>query len=375
MSRYNAPIETIFDPYRELGVSKTDSAPKIRTVYKKLIMNLHEDKKHTDGYKKLRITDAERAKALQTYVKAYNQIKTERANTAFPNYDEDFEYSIGEEYITPSMEFEQTNKYTSAPVYKKDIAEGLKNISVSKDNFTTDGFNSAFEKHKSYLRQNGYEDPNEKGSAVFGDNAAERTNRTYQSYSASRMDFNPLSKDEMKQKIKPHKLELQVRGDDNFNWKGVGYHEIGGPGPVFGDMSIITNSLTANDLDSVYGQDLEYFEDTMLRNNKEYAKLRQDYNNGAVLTANDMASKLQEYSSVRSAQDSFKPKKAAAPVNGFKSGYLYEDMNTDGMDEDIAKEVIRVKQEITEKDQLRNKILQSQEKFLDKRIDFNIGRR
>jgi len=374
MSRYNAPIETVFNPYRELGVNKEDSAAKIRAVYKKLIMNLHEDKKHTEGYKKLRISDSERAKALQTYVKAYNQIKTERANTAFPNYDEDFEYSIGEEYITPSMEFEQTNKYTSAPVYKKDVAEGLKNISVSKDNFTTDGFNSAFEKHKSYLRQNGYEDPNEKGSVVFGDNTAERSSRTFQSYSASRNDFTPLSTDEMKQRVKPHKMEL-VRGDDNFNLigKGVGYHEIGGP--VFGDMSIITNSLAANDLDSVYGQDLEYFEDTMLRNNKDIAKMRQDYNNGAVLTANDMASKLHEYNSIRSAQDAFKPKKAAGPLNGFKAGFLYEDMNTEGMDEDIAKDVIRVKQEIIDKDQLRNKILQSQEKFLDKRIDFNIGRR
>jgi DnaJ-class molecular chaperone len=375
MFRHTNDIYTIKDPYQELGALKTDSAEKISNNYKKMMMSLHPDKKDTAEFKKLGITEHERVTILKRCMDAYKLIKVERSNQAFPEYkDFNIKYEISAEYVQPSRDFEQTNEYKSMPDFNKQDKQHFKNTEASlKSNFSTSKFNSAFTANKDYLKQNGYEDPNERGSAIFGNTSdADRSSRTFQNYSSSRSNEVPvISQDEMKKRMKSHTMELQVRGDDNFNMlnKGIGYHEIGGP--VFGDMSITTHSLVANDLDTVYGQDLEYFEDSMMRNNKDLSKMRSEYDSGAVPSATDMADRMRSYVDNRTKQDMFKPKKIAKPVNGFKVGLTEDEIDIDGMDDDIAEQYIRTRKEIAERDRVRKQILETQEKFYNKQLSYN----
>ncbi len=389
-----------YDPYQILGVDKLSSPEEIYKVYKSLILALHSDKKHTDAYKRLNISENNRIKLLEEYNKAYSYIKDSRKTAAsFPDHT-DIDYEIGSDVTIEKRDFSHDytkkvqldtdlkyNYHTFKEPPKIDQFEKVrpfntqefsmnKTISDSlKTNFHPSVFNQVFEQNAKYMKENGYKDPNDLGSAIFSNSSDEDpSKRSFNSYKASRGDIKAPTKQEMAAKLKPHDLSLGIRHDDNFNVVSNGsirQHEIGGN--LLGNFSITAGPINGQDLDEVYGQDFEYYEDSYSKNNKDYNSMRQDYENDVRMDKNTFQDRLQERITGRNLFLDKRSKVSLRPptkINGFEPGTIHEDIDTNGMDSDIALMYTNNIKEQQEKERIRANILKNNEKYFNKNIQY-----
>ncbi len=243
------------NPYDTLGVKETDSLAHINKVYKDFMMLLHPDKSNTAEAKSLRMSPEEKFKYLQLIRKAYKQILNVRKEQKFPDYN--VEYEIDE-----------------------DVKINLRHTGLTEEdakNFNQDKFNKKFSQAQTRDRKAGMDDPFNRG---YGDFAAGKDFN--QTGKVSLPSYNPdisveTPKTFARPDMKDNRLVEYIPEAAAFANVGISHQELGLTS--ISDFSIAPSGksgIIGSDLNSVYGQNFENWEETVKRDSHLSSKYNDD---------------------------------------------------------------------------------------------------
>lgn len=244
------------NPYGILGVSENDSLEHIESIYKKFLLILHPDKAHTQEARNLNMGKDEKLQYLQLIRNAYKTIVSSKKETKYPDYK--MEYSIDQES-------------------KINMHNGL--TTEDAKNFNNTKFNKIFNDGVERDKKAGITDAFGRGYGEFdlGKDFSESKKVTMQTYSgdisveASKIFHRPDMKD--------NRLVEYLPESSGFASVGMDYQELGLTN--VSDFSMTTTgkgSLGGTDLMSVYGQNYEPWEKTIMRDSKLASKFTDEKN-------------------------------------------------------------------------------------------------
>jgi curved DNA-binding protein CbpA len=234
------------NPYQVLGVKETDSLEHIEHVYQNFLKLLHPDKAHTQEARKLNMEKDEKLQYLHMIRTAYNSITSSRKETKYPDYKMD--YSLG-----PDIKI---NMYTGLT---EDDAKNFDNTKFNKI------FNIGVERDK----KAGIVDAFGRGYGDFdaGKKYSDEGTVTMPSYSGD-IDVEP-SKIFHRPDMKDNRLVEYLPESGAFAGTGIDYQELGLTNVSDFSMTISgKGALGGVDLMSVYGQNYEPWEKTIMRDSK-----------------------------------------------------------------------------------------------------------
>lgn len=244
------------NPYDVLGVKENDSLEHIEHVYKQFMRLLHPDKAHTQEAKNLKMGKEEKLQYLQLIRTAYNSIVSAKRETKYPDYK--MEYSIDQES-------------------RINMHNGLNEEDAK--NFNNHKFNKIFNDGLERDKKAGMTDAFGRGYGEFdmGKKFTDEGKITMPAYSgdidveASKIFHRPNAKD--------NRIVEYLPESSSFVNTGMDYQELGLTN--VSDFSMITTgkgSLGGTDLMSVYGQNYEPWEKTVMRDPKLSAKFTDEGN-------------------------------------------------------------------------------------------------
>lgn len=240
------------NPYEILGVRESDSLAQINKVYKDFMRILHPDKIHTQEAKSLNMSPEEKFRYLQLIRKAYKQIVEFRKEQNYPDYN--IEYEIQE-----------------------DVKINIKHSGLTEDdakNFSSNKFNQHFNQAMERDRKAGMNDPFSRGYNEFseGKNFDSSGKISMPSYSPD-ISVEP-SKTFARPNMKDNRLVEYLPQAASFsNTGGLHHQELGLT--TIQDFSIAPTGkcgIIGSDLNSVYGQNYENWEETVKRDAQLSAK-------------------------------------------------------------------------------------------------------
>ncbi len=313
----NYPINEL-TPYQILGASENDSITEINSIYKRLVMVLHPDKALTADAKRLGWSAEEKSEAFNQVRKAYKTILKERKESNVPDYNIDY---LIDENLKQDRLFNQYNEFVSStkskvsfdsvPIFNTgrandikhdgasgaaskgkghttrddiynefDIENGLNKSTVKSfpviDKFNQDKFNEFFEHNKRKQQEDGFDDPFNRGyNDMFKPMSTEESNLIKSSL--SRPDISVQTPSILKRPdMKDGRIvSYGIRENFLLSEPSVGYAEIGLSNVE--DFSITVGGISSDcihgsDLMAVYGQNYEYWEDSVKRDKNIYDK-------------------------------------------------------------------------------------------------------
>lgn len=242
------PISDI-SPYQILGVQESDSTGQITATYHTMVKMLHPDRGLTIEARRLGWTDEEKNVAYMAVQDAYKTIMNERkVQKNMPDFNIDYE--VPGNFVNNMHE------------------------QLDPKNFDSSAFNNFFEQEKENHIKNGFQDPFSRGYSMFGNTEEHDLIRKGQSRPDVSVTINP-------ERV-PHKMNNNgalikynyMENNINFN-SGIPSMEIGVANVE--DFTVnIGSGLTGTDLMSVYGQNNEYWEDSVKKDSKLYSRFTDD---------------------------------------------------------------------------------------------------
>jgi len=236
------------NPYEILGIKESDTLEHIEHVYKSFMRLLHPDKANTQESRKLKMSAEEKSEYLILIRNAYNSIISSRRETKYPDYKMDYEIDQ-ESRINMDKTFMENDGVDFKEKFNKKFNEGLER---DKKAGITDAFGR------------GYGDFD--AGKVFSDQGKV----SMPSYSheidveASKIFHRPNTKDNRLVEYLP---------DAGFGTIGMDYQELGLVNVSDFSMTVSgKNGLGGTDLMSVYGNNYEPWENTIMRDPKLAAK-------------------------------------------------------------------------------------------------------
>jgi curved DNA-binding protein CbpA len=244
------------NPYEVLGVKETDSLEHIESVYKKFMMLIHPDKANTKEARSLNMGKEEKIQYLQLIRGAYTNIVSSRKETKYPDYK--MEYNI-----------DQDSKIN---LHQGLVEEDTKNFDKAKFNKI---FNDSLEKE----RKAGITDAFGRGYGEFdvGKKFSDEGKITMPAY-AGDIDVEH-SKIFQRPNMKDDRIVEYLPESAAFANTGMDYQELGLTN--VSDFSMTTTgkgSLGGTDLMSVYGQNYEPWDKTIMRDPRLAAKFTDEGN-------------------------------------------------------------------------------------------------
>lgn len=243
------------NPYQILGVSETDTLEHIEHVYKEFMKLLHPDKANTQQSRNLKMGQEEKSEYLMLIRNAYKTIISARKETKYPDYK--VEYSVDEDA----------------------------RINIDKSLMEDDGadfnnkFNRVFNEGLERDKKAGIVDAFGRGYGEFdkGKKFSDEGKITMPSYSPD-MDVE-ASKIFQRPNMKDNRLVEYLPEGSGFGSIGMDYQELGLTNVT--DFSMTTTGkggLGGTDLMSVYGNNYEPWEKTVMRDPKLAAKFSDEGN-------------------------------------------------------------------------------------------------
>jgi curved DNA-binding protein CbpA len=238
------PISDELNPYEILGVSENDDLRTINAVYRTLITALHPDKSLTQNAIRLGWTNEEKLTAFITVKKAYDTIAKKHKPINVPDFA--VNYNVEEEFTIEQM------------------VGGNGKV----DNAT---FNRQFNEYQEKIAKSGYADPYASGYQDLFKPMTEEEIRMIKS--GQRPEIKVTTTEQIRRDdaaISNQQLALTVN-DVNItnNFTELGLTKIN-------DFSFSTasckNQFCGTDLKAAYGQNNEYWEDTVRRNTEISSK-------------------------------------------------------------------------------------------------------
>jgi curved DNA-binding protein CbpA len=235
------------NPYDILGVKESDSLDSINIVYKDFMMLLHPDKSNTKEARSLDMSTEEKFQYLQLIRKAYKSILGVRKEMNYPDYnlkyevEEDVRINIGTGSTKHNLTREDANR-----------------TDMNK-------FNTVFSESQKRDKKSGMEDPYSRGYEKFSGKDFNREGKiTAQSY-ANNIPIETPSSFRVPD-MKDNRLMEYIPESAELSSISIGHQELGITS--VSNFSMTTSgkgSLAGTDLDSVYGQNFENWEDTIKR--------------------------------------------------------------------------------------------------------------
>jgi curved DNA-binding protein CbpA len=238
------------NPYEILGVSETDSLDHIEYTYKEFMKLLHPDKANTPMARNLKMGQEEKSEYLMLIRNAYKTIISSRRETKYPDYKMD--YSINQE---------------SRINMDKSFLEEEDGISFN------DKFNKKFNEGLNRDKKAGIVDAFGRGYGDFdtGKNFTDEGKISMPSYSSD-IDVE-ASKIFQRPNMKDNRLVEYLPDSNVFGSIGMDFQELGLTN--ISNFSMTTTGkggLGGTDLMSVYGNNYEPWEKTIMRDPKLSAK-------------------------------------------------------------------------------------------------------
>lgn len=236
------------DPYEILGVNRTDPIEKIKQVFNLLSKKLHPDRPLTATAIKEGWTKEEKNKAFIRLTSAFKEIMAEKdIERMYPDYQMNYD-------ITGDISIPRNTKIEN-----------------------TEQLNAEFERAKRYDMENGFVDPNDFGYSQFAPNEDEY--KQILDHGLSRADINVVG---IEQKQRELSGDGSLVHNDYFSFqncydKGSSIYATELGLNNISDYSITLNqnardSLHGSDLMAVYGNNYEYWEDSVKRDSDLYKK-------------------------------------------------------------------------------------------------------
>ena len=244
------------NPYEILGVSEFDSLEHIESVYKKYLLLLHADKAHTQEAKNLSMGQEEKNQYLQLIRGAYTRIVSSRKETKYPDYkidytiDQDTRINIDKSFLEELDDGEGFNEK-----FNRKFKEGLER---DKKAGVVDAFGRGY------------------GEFDFGKKFSDEGKITMPTYNRE-IDVES-SKIFHRPDMKDNRL-VEYLPESSFGTTGMDYQELGLTN--VSDFSMTTSgkgALGGTDLMSVYGNNYEPWEKTIMRDPKLSAKFIDETN-------------------------------------------------------------------------------------------------
>ncbi len=236
------------NPYEILGVSETDSLEQIEHVYKQFMRLLHPDKANTQEARNLKMGQDEKSEYLLLIRNAYNTIISTRRETKYPDYR--MEYKVDQESrINVDKSFIEDDGIDFKEKFNKKFNEGLER---DKKAGVVDVFGRGY------------------GDFDTGKKFSDEGKVSMPAYSpdidveASKIFHRPNMKDNRLVEYLP---------ESGFGSIGMDYQELGLTNVT--DFSMTASGkggLGGADLMSVYGNNYEPWEKTVMRDSKLAAK-------------------------------------------------------------------------------------------------------
>lgn len=351
MSRMRLPSDypiNIVSNYKILGVNESDPIDVITMKYKELVKMLHPDIPVSAEAAKIGWTKKEKDLAYISVKKAYTEIKKEKEiERNYPDYE--MNYEIESEFINAKMEnvflgekiglgfddnpdqkIDQDSidermrkyRYNNQEYHQKDFNQ-QDFIPQLNSKFDNQSFNKNFEMSRQRDIENGFSDPFSKGYDLFNSKEAEEE-RKYIEKHKHRPDINVTMKPTHTiPKINENGalVEYDYFNDNNYNVLStiptmeLGINKVN-------DFSVVISQdrgkqLYGSDLMSVYGENREYWEDSVKRDPElmrkyyddtsvdvkmsRYMNERVDFDNKVV--DDDIKLKMDEYTSQKKLAD------------------------------------------------------------------------
>ena len=246
------PLSEI-SPYQILGVQENDSLAQITATYRTMIKMLHPDRGLTIEARRLGWTDDEKNLAFIAVQDAYKTIVNERKYIDKQNNMPDY-----------NLEYDIESDYTNHVQQK-----------IDPRNFDQSAFNQLFEIERQRDIEQGFEDPYNRGYEMFSNVNTQEHDLIRKGQ--GRQDI-PVS---VNQKRVPHKMDngalVKYNYLDDQNCIKTGSCPVMELGLTnINDFSVKIGSgsasLAGSDLMSVYGQDTEYWEDSVKKDQQLYNK-------------------------------------------------------------------------------------------------------
>jgi hypothetical protein len=286
----NYPVYKL-TPYQILGTSPKDTLPVINAAYRSLVMVLHPDKALSVEAKKLGWSNEEKLEAFDQVRSAYKQILMERKESDCPDYNID--YYINEDLLQNGdyekyMDFQKKTtvnpNQVNSNVNPNQVNTNTNHNQVNSNHnqqhqlnpsgpFDSNKFNEFFTVTQKKHEENGFSDPFARGyNNLF--NTSEDTKERERSMIKSSMSRPDIQVSREKPSLeKPDytngKLVQYVPKD--LDSVGILTHKVSyaelGLNQV-NDFSVklqCKGSICGSDLMAVYGQNNEYWEDSVLR--------------------------------------------------------------------------------------------------------------
>lgn len=338
----------IVSNYKILGVSESDPLDIITLKYKELVKMLHPDVPVSNEAEKMGWTKKEKDMAYASVKKAYAEIKAEKEiERNYPDYE--MNYEIGSEFINrkmvdlgfndPEIFSEKIEKESSDSIQERmrrhreqfvdkdfsneDFRRELDELNGGNGKFDQNVFNKNFELQKQRDIENGFNDPYAKGYDMFSSKSAEEERKFIEKHKYRpdiNVELNP------RQSIPDFTdsgalVEHDYFNDNNYNMlttmptMELGLNKVS-------DFSVVIsqdrgNQLYGSDLMAVYGENREYWEDSVKRDPElmkkyyddtsvdvkmsRYMNERVDFDNKVV--DEDIKLKMEEYSSQKKLAD------------------------------------------------------------------------
>lgn len=330
------PINIVSN-YKILGVNESDPIDVITMKYKELVKMLHPDIPVSSEAEKLGWTKKEKDLAYISVKKAYTEIKKEKEiERNYPDYE--MNYEIESEFVNAKMVglgFDENpdqiidqeslddriRNYRYQEYHQKEFQQDF--IPQSNSKFDNQSFNKNFEINRKRDIENGFSDPFSKGYDMFNSKEAEEE-RKYIEKHKNRPDINVAIKPiHTVPKINDNGslVEYDYFNENNYNVLStiptmeLGLNKVN-------DFSVVISQdrgtqLYGSDLMSVYGENREYWEDSVKRDPElmrkyyddtsvdvkmsRYMNERVDFDNKVV--DDDIRLKMDEYTSQKKLAD------------------------------------------------------------------------
>lgn len=239
------------NPYEVLGVKESDTLEYIDYIYKTFVRLLHPDKANTQEARNLKMGKDEKSEYMLIIRNAYNTIVSTRTETKYPDYS--MKYKVDQE-----TRINADNNFTNDVVDGVDFKEKFNrkfNEGIIRDKKV--GITDAFGR--------GYQDFDAGKDFANGGKFSMPSYSPDISVEASKIFHRPSTKD--------NRLMEYLPDSSNFGNNGVDFQELGLTN--VSDFSMTTSgkgSLGGTDLMSVYGNNYEPWEKTVMRDPKLSAK-------------------------------------------------------------------------------------------------------
>jgi curved DNA-binding protein CbpA len=238
------------NPYDILGVKETDTIEYITKIYNDFMIILHPDKQNTQQARSLNMSPDERVMYFQMIRKAYQEIINSKKERNYPDFQ--MAYTVPEDSVI----------YTDRD--------------LNKDDFNVNNFNKKFDVSRERDVKAGMSNPFQRGYDEF--NSGRDFSRSDKVSIPVREDISVTKPTIFARngELKDNRLVSYVPESASFT-SGLNFQELGIVN--ISDFSVITNGkgkLEGNDLMNVYGNNYEYWEDTVKRDNSLYNR----YNTG-----------------------------------------------------------------------------------------------